>query len=318
MIVVVAVSALIVLRDKSDSSTQSTTGAITPSVDQSTIASAGDKDSVGLITDDPTCASWEPIARTLSEQQKNGWDRRDPRIPASSWTARQRLEYDAVEKAMRNAADQTVALIYLTPHRVMRELYEQSVAYWRAYADSLENYTAEDDALALVANSTSGALVWICAAQTYGSADARKPLIARPLAPISVAAINDPANPTRFMNVPSPVCDDWSEASRRFDANIDQWARAVDPNAPASQWPLELQSLAARAALVLQENASEVANMGATSQNPTLSDFASLAAQYQRAYAQAIPSYTPADNYLNSAAADLVVAINQACRAALN
>ncbi|PRC46763.1 hypothetical protein C6A85_88430 [Mycobacterium sp. ITM-2017-0098] len=66
---------------------------------------------------------------------------------------------------------------------------------------------------------------------------------------------------------------------------------------------------------ILQENAGQIQNLGSVSQNPILSDFASLAAQYQRAYVQSIPSYTPADNYLNSTAAELVVAVSQACLA---
>ena len=43
---------------------------------------------------------------------------------------------------MRNAADQTVPLAKLTPHRVMRELYEQFIAYARAYSDAIPTYTA--------------------------------------------------------------------------------------------------------------------------------------------------------------------------------
>ncbi len=42
---------------------------------------------------------------------------------------------------MRNAADQTVALAKLTPHRVMRELYQQFIAYARAYSDAIATYT---------------------------------------------------------------------------------------------------------------------------------------------------------------------------------
>ena len=44
---------------------------------------------------------------------------------------------------MRNAADQTVNLVKMTPHRVMRELYEQFIAYARAFADAVPTYTAQ-------------------------------------------------------------------------------------------------------------------------------------------------------------------------------
>lgn len=216
---------------------------------------------------------------------------------------------------MLSAADQTTQLAKLTPHRVMRELYEQSIAYWRAYARELADYRPEDDSLALVANSTSGAVVWICASITYGSAAARKPLVFPGAPPLTVAEIGDSADPEVFMGVRSPVCTDWAEAMDRFNAATDQWAATLDPNVPASQWPPEILDLSAKTTSILQENAGQIQNLGAVSQNPILNDFASLAAQYQRAYVQSIPSYTPADNYLNSTAAELVVAVSQACLA---
>ena len=60
-----------------------------------------------------------------------------------------RAQYEAVGQAMRSAADQMVPLVKLTPHRVMRELYEQFIAYSRAYAERIPTYTPQDDNLAL-------------------------------------------------------------------------------------------------------------------------------------------------------------------------
>ncbi|MDZ4265725.1 MAG: hypothetical protein U1D00_08530 [Mycobacterium sp.] len=282
----------------------------------SDIASADDKGPAALITDDPTCAAWEPIARTLSERQQKGWDRRDPSIAASDWTADQRAQFEDIGRSMASAADQTVTLAKLTPHRVMRELYLQSVAYWRAYAESLSNYEPDDDRLALVANSTSGAIVWICAAITYGSAAARNPLVVPGVAPLTTADVEDPTQPERFMLKPSPVCQQWASTVVRFNADTDEWASLVDPNLPASEWSPQLQNAFSGVVVTLQTNADQIQQMGIASQNPVLNDFAALAAQYQRAYVQAIPSYTPADNYLNSVASELVVAVDQACRAA--
>ena len=45
--------------------------------------------------------------------------------------------YETVGKAMDNAADQTVSLVKATPHRVMRELYEQFIAYARAFDQAI-------------------------------------------------------------------------------------------------------------------------------------------------------------------------------------
>ncbi len=317
VVVVTVTTTLLLTRDGSNGS-NSPIASPPPSesVNTSDIASADDRGPVGIITEDPTCAAWEPVARTLSEKQQNGWAKRDPTIPSSDWTPQQRSQYEEVGRAMINAADQTVALAKLTPHRVMRELYEQSIAYWRAYSDSLATYTSAHDSIALVANSTSGAIVWICAAITYGSAAARSPLVSPGVPPISVARAGDPAEPRRFMEQPSNVCNEWASTSERFNADTDRWAEAVDPNLPASQWSTEQEDLFTSITAILQTNAGQLQNLGAISQNPTLNDFASLAAQYQRAYVQAIPSYTPADNYLNSTASELVVAVEQACQAA--
>lgn len=318
VVVVTVVATLIVSRGDSGSGTSTASPPSSPStsVDTSDIASADDRGPVGIILEDPTCAAWEPIAKTLSERQQNGWDKRDASIPSTAWSPEQRTQYEEVGRAIASAADQSAVLAKRTPHRVMRELYEQSIAYWRAYADRLSSYTPADDSLILVANSTSGAIVWICAAITYGSAAAREPLIAPGIPPLSVADIGDPSAPTRFLEQPSDICPEWGTTAQRLDADTGAWAAVVDPNLPGSQWSAEQQNEAARITTILQTNADRLQQLGIESKNPILDDFAALAAQYRRAYVQAIVSYVPADNYLNSTAAELVVAVDQACEAA--
>lgn len=316
VVVVSVVATLLVTRGSSGSTTPTASAPPSTSVDTSDIASANDRGPAGIITEDPTCAAWEPIARTLSEKQKQGWAGRDPSVAASDWTPEQASSYRDVGQAMRSAADQTIALAKVTPHRVMRELYEQSVAYWRAYADALPRYEPHDDSLALVASSTSGAVVWICAAITYGSASARSPLVAQGNAPMSIAEVGDPAQPEPFMQTRSSNCDQWISTLQKFNADTEEWASSLDPNVPASQWSPDLQRKFAEASSTLQENAGQLQNLGALSGNPTVNDFAALAAKYQSAYVQSIPSYVPADNFLNSTAAELVVAVEQACKAA--
>ncbi len=109
----------------------------------SEIASANDKGPATIITEDPTCAavSTNP-RRTRGPSSVTVGTARDPSISASAWTPAIRAQYEAVGQAMRSAADQMVSLVKLTPHRVMRELYEQFIAYSRAYADRIPTYTA--------------------------------------------------------------------------------------------------------------------------------------------------------------------------------
>jgi hypothetical protein len=61
--------------------------------------------------------------------------------------------------------------------------------------------------------------------------------------------------------------------------------------------------------------ADDIERLGLQSSNATLQDFAIFAAQYRRAYATALPSYTTADSYLGAASAGITSAIADACRA---
>ncbi len=106
----------------------------------SDIASANDDGPVKIITEDPTCAPWVGINNALASRQSNGWTNRDPSSPAVTWL-RSAANFTDVGDAFDEAADQTVPLVKMTPHRVMRELYEQFIAYGRAYSDSLPLYT---------------------------------------------------------------------------------------------------------------------------------------------------------------------------------
>ncbi len=217
---------------------------------------------------------------------------------------------------MRAAADQTVPLVKLTPHRVMRELYEQLIAYLRAYADRVPKYVPADDQLALVANSTASSLVWICSAIHYGSAAARAPLVAPAAPPSDIAPVGDQSDPERFLTTAPSVCPEWAATVSQYNLDTAAWKNGADPNLSASEWPPEQLALFSSVVGVMIDNADTSQLLGIRSENPVFEDFAVLASQYRRAYAQSIPTYTPPDNYLASAAAQLVVTNNQACLAA--
>ncbi|MCV7258839.1 hypothetical protein [Mycobacterium shimoidei] len=288
-----------------------------PSPSAAGIASASDKGPVAIITDDSSCAPWTPIQNTIAAAESNGgWDQRDYKIPASAWTPELRAQYESVAKAMRNAADQTVAVARLTPHRVMRELYEQSIAYWRAYADRIPNYTASDDELAVVVKSTTGALGAICAAIGNGSAAARGPIVSPAAPPAQIAPLGDLTNPSRFLPASNQICGDWKATALEYEANtaIANW-RNVDPNIPAGQWTQEQKAAADAVAPVMNALADKTEQMGRRSGNPIWEDFAGLAAQYRRGFVLALPTYTAADSWLENAATNVYAAVFRACAA---
>jgi hypothetical protein len=308
--VTVVITVLVVSKDSDNSPNPTPTNG-----NGSDLASANDKGPVGIITDEPTCNAWNRIADTyVATETSAGWSNRDSSVPASAWTTDQRTMYETVGKAMNNAADQTVSLVNVTPHRVVRELYEQFIAYARAFNDSLPQYKPEDNYVAGVVDGIEGALVNICAAITYGAAATQAPFVPEAAAPSEVSAPEDPANPKRFITRTDPICSEWISAYEKFDADTADW-RKMDPNIPAAQWNPEQKAVVDAAAPVMTAFADNSEQLGRSSNNPTVQDFATLSAQYRRAIVKALPNYTPADNYLSEVSTLLAMTINPACKA---
>lgn len=257
VVVVVGLTALLVTgRDTgSTPSTAVPPPPAVPSLDTAAIASAEDKGPVRFITEDPTCTDWGSINGTLAATQRNGWDRRAADVPSREWTPEQRGQHEAVAKAMLVAADETVELAKRTPHRVMRELYEQAIAYWRAYAAAVPRYAPADDYLALTAGSAAGAIVSICDTMDFGAASGRSPLVVPGSPPARLPPLTDPARPARFISAPSPFCTEWTSMVSRFDDEIKGWRERVDPNIPAVGWSPEQRTLYNDVVPAMQRNA---------------------------------------------------------------
>jgi len=278
----------------------------------SDIASANDTGPVSIITEDPSCAASGPIFHMRAAVQGNGWGDRDPSIPASEWSAEVRQQYEEVASSMRESADQLVPIARITPHRVMRELYEQMIAYSRAYADRVETYRPEDNSLARVATTTADVISNICNAIDNGSALARAPLVSRIAPPKSVAPVNDGEHPRAFLSSPNQICAKWSSVWDEFNYDVRDWLD-MDPDIPASEWSAEQKAIGDSVKPVMMRLADQVQVLGVRSGNPILQDFAELSAQYRRAYAYAIDTYMPADEYLALVSLRIGGIISEAC-----
>ncbi|WP_301124261.1 hypothetical protein, partial [Mycolicibacterium fortuitum] len=266
---------------------------------------------------DPSCAAWVPILNTLAGTEKNiGWGGRDPSIAATAWSPEQRKLYQDLGQAIRAAADQTEPMIRLTTHRVMRQLYEQFIAYSRAFADRIPTYTEPDNALARTFTQASNVLGAICDAITHGSAAARAPLVPGGAAPDGVAHAGAPAIPKPFLSSPDAVCSDWVTASDQFASDTADWRQKTDLNIPASQWSPELKTLNDAVIPTMRESAATIEELGRRSENAVLQDLAQLATQYRRAFAEALPTYSTSDKYLYDAGVYPVGMVRQACEAA--
>jgi hypothetical protein len=89
----------------------------------------------------------------------------------------------------------------------------------------------------------------------------------------------------------------------------------MDPNTPASQWTSQQKEIYDAIAPAIATDADKLEDIGRHSNNPIFEDFAVFTAQYNRAYAKALPTYVPADNDLATTAAPMVTAIIYACNA---
>jgi uncharacterized protein YjbI with pentapeptide repeats len=317
-VVAIALVAVVLLggNPDNDGSAGKSTG---PSAAQG-IASANDTGPVTVIHEDPSCTAWSAIstnlANTLSLLGQGQWNDRDQSIPASAWDEGLRKEYMAAGQVLRSAAAQTVGLVKLTPHRVMRELYEQFIAYSRAFVERIPNYTEADANLAGTAHSASSALAAICAAATNGAAAARGPLVESQAAPTATAPPGNPTNPQRFLTAPNPVCRDWRAALAKFGGDTVDWQN-LDPNIPATFWNPQQKQVNISVSSVMIAYANKLQQMGRRSDNPILNDFADLSAQYRRAFVLAVPTYDPADNYLANASNFAATTVLGACAASL-
>jgi hypothetical protein len=288
----------------------------TPQNGHSDFASAGDDGPVNIIAEDPTCEAWVRVGREYANQLTAvNWGDRDKTVPASAWTPEQRTMYETVGKAMGKAADQTVNLAKQTPHRAIRELYEQFIAYTHAFVEKIPSYVASDHNFAVATDAIGNGLNNVCSAITFGSAPPLAPLIADPAPPSKLSPLGDPATPTVLLTSVNSVCAEWASEVSKFSDDTKAW-RSIDPKMPSTEWTPDQKAVNDTVASVMSANSDELEKLGRQSGNATLEDIATLAAQYQRAFVTALPTYTQSDNFLSETTTFLVKTVDWACKAA--
>ncbi|WP_212815215.1 MULTISPECIES: hypothetical protein [unclassified Mycolicibacterium] len=296
LIAVVAVTVGVTVYYVGGKDTDNGSGAAPSSSSKSDFASANDTGPVSVITEDPSCAPWVPVNNIVYETERDhNWSQRDPSIPASAWTTEMRSTYNAVADAMRTAADQTESLVKITPHRVLSELYEQYSVYARIFIDHVPSYVPADNIVVTVSATISLVITSICTAISSGSATARGPLAPA----VDTPGRRDPvhgANPGKFLTSPDPQCTEWERTNSELTSNpaFMDWSK-IDSNTPASRWSPQEKSLNVSAAAILSRAANSYEQLARNTANGTIAAFGMLAAQYGRAFAQGIPTYTPAD-----------------------
>jgi hypothetical protein len=312
--IALAVTTTLLLKDSGGGNASRTTAASSSA--PSDVASANDVAPVSIITVEPTCSAWSPINNMVADAADKGWGNdRNNLGPASQWTPDQRAHVEAATEAMRRAADQMVPLAKQTPHRVVRELYEQLIAYWRAYADAIPTYTPpNDNYLADATVNLSETIRAMCSAITYGSAPLVTGLDPAPT-PTAPSPPKDPGNPERFITDEDGVCQDWVSRQDAFAPKIREWAQ-IPFEKPGSEWTPEEVALNNAAFPVMSAYADANEKAGTASGNPVLEDFAVLSATYLRALVAVGLNYTQADGWFGTAALRLASVVSNACQAA--
>lgn len=287
-------------------------GGSSSSGSSSEIASANDTGPVGIITEEPTCDRLLAMQSQVTAQLAD-WNKRDASIPASAWTPEQRQVFETAARVYRGEADQLVPLARDTPHRVIREIYEQIIAYDRAYADAIPHYVPADDDVAVVRNALSAAQFNICQAIASFAAANRGPSVPSAAGPTAVVRASDLSKPQRFLSDPSVACPKLSALLDKEENELELWTK-TDPNVPASQRSTTDNILYEAAAKVLDRDADALEQIARSSGNPVMEDFLVLSAQYYRAYVAAIPTYVPADQQLQEVGQKSRVAVWYACK----
>jgi hypothetical protein len=107
---------------------------------------------------------------------------------------------------------------------------------------------------------------------------------------------------------------EWGGVIAQFGEETKAW-QGLNPNEPASAWTPEQRATVDAVIPTMNRSADSIGELGGRSSSPILRDFAAYASQYRRAYAAALPTYTPADFYLADTALRTTSLIDEACRA---
>lgn len=278
-------------------------------------ASANDTGPANIITEEPTCEAWGRISRDLDAAVPD-WNNQDYSQPATEWSAEQRAVFEQQSVALTAANEKVHNLAKQTPHRVMRELYGQYIAYSQALIDAVPNYSTTDHFIAAASNKFYSVLTETCKAIQYHAAQESAPIVPPPSPPSDPNRLNlrDSLKAERFLDGGATMCPNWISMSEAFDKDSAAW-RALDLRIPATEWTPEQKSVIDGALPIMTAYAADMERLGRTSGNPVWEDFAVLAAQYLRAYIQAVPTYTSNIGYMASQSTYLANAVYWACKA---
>lgn len=265
----------------------------------SEFASANDTGPANIITEDPTCEAWRKVSAGLDAAAPE-WNKQDYSVPATDWTPAQRAVFENESAALTNAIPNLENLAKQTPHRAMRQIYVQAHAYAQRAVSAIANYSASDKPIVAASNQFIGVLNKVCDAIYFRAAQQTAPLISAPPAPSNSSASGSDGALVMdgFLTTDDSSCGVWTSMVERFDKDnrTEAWGD-LDPQIRATEWTPENKAVIDAVVPVLTEYADDMERSGRESGNAAWEDLSVIAAQYMRAYVQAIPTFTPNVGY---------------------
>jgi hypothetical protein len=286
--------------------------------------SSNDIQPIRIITDEPTCDQWRTISDAWGPNSPLAqWNPDDPnhpaRRPASAWSAEQRAAMTAASGVLQTMAAKTVPLVAATAKRVVRELYEQLIAYSRAYSASLSNYFPDVDIkLGQAFEDTYKILGSACNASHASRSEQNGWITAPSPWPTRTAAPQDPDNPQRFISrSDNSTCGELMATLQAFSDNpvAKDWSK-VDDTIPAAQWTPDQKALSAKVATLLHSSNFDIQRIIGETVNPVVQDFGYLALQYRGVFEGLLASYNArSDHQIQQAGSSALRLIADGCNA---
>lgn len=299
LLVVVAV-VIVLLVWKATSSDGPGSGATTPTDD-------GIDRTVGLLREkDPVCDEWGKYADELAENEKR-WAQTDDTIPATAWTAEQRRIFADVGAAMKIATNQFEAILPKARNVVLQELIAQTIFYLETYVQDIPNYVGRNALIAGVASNFSNAVTFMCTAvpttSTVNLDDVERS-----------STVSNPAMISDFMAEGDSVCAELAVLLDRQSSMLEGWT-AGDSMTPADSWSAEEWALNKAVREVLTHDLVQFRDIAERAKGRVTGDLIATHNAYLKAFADAIPTYTPDDIKMWRVVIALAGGISAACEA---
>src|SRR6185437_13164860 len=121
----------------------------------------------------------------------------------------------------------------------------------------------------------------------------------------------------RFIgNADRTTCGEWESVNDKFDADpsIEEWSK-IDGKVPVGEWTPAQNTLSGAVTPLMLRLADDLERIAGRGNNAVIQDFAAFAAQYQRAYVKALPTYGVHDQQLGIVARVTRHLVGDACGA---